>query len=376
MMIRMFLQLAGALLVSIVIGGCGQSKLPPEEKVIEVGVIMPLTGGAASLGKPCLNGVELAIDAFNQNSKAKTPVLRLNIEDDRAEPTASISSFQKLVAKKQIRLIIGPLTSGGTLAVAPLAERNHVVIISPGASAPSITGAGDYVFRVELSEEVGANQQAELAYSRLKYKSISLVYVNNEYGAGTARIFRDRFRQLGGTIITDEGFAPGTTDFRTILSKLQTSNEDAVFFVFQDDIVNFMKQRAELAIMTPVYTTPVFEDAGNLAKLGSLAEGVVFTHYGSFDANANSGPSLDFASSYANKFHNAPTYYSALGYDGMSVVLNALRNADFDQDKVTNLLYAVKDFPGVTGLLSIDKNGDVTKPVTLKTVRGGHFVAY
>jgi branched-chain amino acid transport system substrate-binding protein len=173
---------------------------------------------------------------------------------------------------------LGPLTSGTTLAVAPIAEKNHVVILSPGASAPKITQAGDYIFRNELSEAYGARAQAELAFSRLNFKSVALLYINNEYGVGTVGVFRDSFSRLGGRIVADEAFDSGATDFRTALTRIKQANPDAIFVVFQDEIANIVRQRAELGISVPIYTTPVFEDPENLKTLGPLAEGIIYTY--------------------------------------------------------------------------------------------------
>jgi branched-chain amino acid transport system substrate-binding protein len=343
---------------------------------IQVGTILPLTGGAASLGKASLNGMQLAIDEFNNRAAAGRLRVTLAIEDDRAEPATGVSAFQKLLATQHIRLVLGPLTSGVTLAVAPLAERNRVVILSPGASAPPITSAGAYVFRNELSEAYGARSQAELASSRLNFKSVALLYVNNEYGVGTVRVFRERFEQLGGRIVADEAFNTGATDFRTALTKIKTTKPDAIFVVFQDDIVNIVQQRAELGLEMPIYTTPVFEDAANLKKLGSLAEGILYTYYGSFDPDANSGVTADFVKAYQTRFGEPPTYYAALGYDAGGIMVAALRDAQYDQTKVKDSLYKVQKYQGVTGETSFDQNGDVMKPVSLKVVRGGRFVHY
>jgi branched-chain amino acid transport system substrate-binding protein len=346
------------------------------DNTVQIGIILPLTGGAANVGKAGLNGIQLAVDDFNAQIRTGEKKIDLIVEDDEAEPAAGVSAFEKLVAAHSIRLILGPVPSGVVLAVAPLAERSHVVIFSPGASAPAITQAGDYIFRNELSEEYGARAQADLAFSRLGFRSAALLYVNNEYGVGTVQVFRDRFAELGGRIVTDEAFSAGTTDFRTALTKIKSAKPDVILVVFQDDIVNVLRQRAQLDVSIPVFTTPVFEDPANLRKLGRLAEGILYTYYGSFDPEAHSGVTADFVNSYELHFGEPPTYYAALAYDAARILTSALVASQFDVDKVKDSLYGIQDFQGVTGATSFDRNGDVSKPITLKTVRGGRFVAY
>lgn len=357
-----------------------QSPKPVEPNIktsnLEIGVILPLTGGAASLGKASLSGMQLAIEEYNSAKTAGGPTVDLAVEDDQAQPAKAVAAFQKLIVTPGVQLVLGPLTSGSTLAVAPLAGKNHVVILSPGGSAPAITNAGNYVFRNELSEAYGARAQAELAFSRLGFKSVALLYVNNEYGVGTVSVFRKRFEELSGRIVADEGFNAGATDLRSALAKIKAAKPGAIFVVFQDEIVNILKQRIELGISASVYTTPVFEDPANLKTLGPLAEGVIYTYYGSFSPDAQTGATADFVAAYKKRFGNAPTYYAALGYDAARIEIAALQSAQFDLEKVKDSMYRIRNFPGVTGETSFDHNGDVTKPVSLKIVQGGRFVAH
>jgi branched-chain amino acid transport system substrate-binding protein len=342
---------------------------------VPIGVILPLSGGGASLGKACLNGVQLAADDFNADSAGSLRV-RLIVEDDQLKPAVGVSVFQKLTSVDKVKAVIGPLSSGVTLAVAPLAENAHVVILSPGASAPALTTAGDYIFRNELSEQYGAKIQAELAIKPLGFKRIAMFYPNNEYGVGTATVFRESYAQLGGKIVGDEAFQPETTDFRTALTRIKRANPDAIFVIFQDEIVNIVKQKTELAVPGTIYTTPVIEDSAILHDLGSLAEGIIHTHYGTFDSNASTGRSAEFVKRYVARFGQTPTYYSAQGYDAGALLFRALKDAGGNTDSIKSALHQIKSFPGVTGETSFDKNGDVTKPVSLRIIRNGQSQPY
>lgn len=363
-------------LVFVLAPACERSKPERRPSPVRIGVMLPLTGGAASLGQSCRRGVELAIEQYSQDKIAGQPDIVLVTEDTQAKPAQGISAFHKLTDADKVHAIIGPLASGVTIAVAPLTERAHTVILSPGASTPSISAAGEFVFRNELSEALGARRQAELAYQTLGYRKIALIYVNNEYGVGTATQFRSRFTELGGSVPVDEAFTPAATNFRTVLTKLKNSAADAVFFVYQDSVLDFMRQRAELGVATQVFTTPVFEDPSNLKNLGHLAEGVVYAYYGDFDPQSKDDLRRQFVVAYTTRYDETPTYYSALGYDAARILLKALSNCSFKRTSVAEALYSIKDFPGVTGITTFDSNGDVNKPVTLRTVRSGAFVKY
>jgi branched-chain amino acid transport system substrate-binding protein len=363
-------------LLMVVLAFVALSSCSPENKGIPIGVILPLSGGGASLGKACLNGIQLATDEFNSHGDNGLPRIRLVVEDDQLQPAAGVSAFQKLATVDKVRAMIGPLSSGVALAIAPLAERNHIVMLSPGASTPALTTAGDYIFRNELSEEYGARAQAQLAVKPLGFKRISLLYPNNEYGVGTARIFKMEYLKLGGEVVAEETFDQGATDFRTALIGIKAAHTDAIFVVFQDEIVNIARQKSELAVPGVLYTTAVVEDTAILRGLGALANGIVYTHYGTFENTETAGIVGAFVKSYSAKFGESPTYYSALGYDAGAILARSLKDAGGNPDGIKDALYRIQNFPGVTGETSIDRNGDVSKPVILKVIRDGHPTLY
>jgi branched-chain amino acid transport system substrate-binding protein len=374
-----FFLLAASLALVIFLTSCKRENAPEGQGGagdIQIGVMLPLSGGAASLGKACLNGIQLATDEFNAGGGGQTFHVRLVVEDDQVKPTVGVSVFQKLATVDKVKAVIGPLASGVALAIAPLAESNHVVILSPGASTPALTTAGDYIFRNELSEEYGARAQAELAIKPLGFKAMALLYVNNEYGVGTVKVFKDRYLQLGGKVVADEAFAQGATDFRTALTRIKAANPDAIFVVFNDEIVNIAKQKSELAVPGTIYTTAIVEDAAILGGLGALANGIVYAHYGTFDNTAPSDSGGDFVKKYSTKFGEPPSYFAALGYDAGAILLRALKDAGGNADGIKDALYKIQKFPGVTGETSFDKNGDVTKPVILKVIKQGRPALY
>lgn len=371
------LQILGVSSLAVLLSaGCERGDSKPGPTKVRIGVMMPLTGGAASLGQSCRRGVELAIEQHNRTTNLGRARVLLVIEDTQAKPAQGISAFHKLTEADKVSAVVGPLASGVAMAVAPLTQRAKTVILSPGASTPSLTTAGDFVFRNELSEAYGARRQAELAYDTLGYRTVALIYVNNEYGVGTAEQFRKRFTDLGGKVLVDEAFAPAATNFRTILTRIKSANPDAVFFVYQDSILDFMRQRSELRVTTQVFTTPVFEAASNIENLGELAEGVIYAYYGEFDPRGSGELVRTFVADYRKRFNEAPTYYSALGYDAARILLKALTDCSYQPSALPGALYSISNFPGVTGMTTFDRNGDVTKPVTLRTVRSGQFVKF
>lgn len=344
-----------------------------EARTVPIGVIMPLTGDAAIYGVPSFNAMKLAVSQAEADLSQQGIRVELISEDSQAKPAMAVSAVQKLVNANHVRAVLGPLASSETLAVSPIAETNKIVLLSPSSSAPAITSAGDYVFRTELSESLGGVAQADLAVDKLGYKKVACIYINNDYGAGLFEVFKQRFTEKGGIVTFAEAFAQGTTDFRGTLAKISSVQLDAIFIISHDEILNFVRQEVELGIKIPIYTTPMFEDRRNLEKLGPLANGVIYTYYGTFNPDVKLGPTQAFVQAYTTRFGEPPTYYAALAYDATRILLKALQAAEAERIELKDALLQVQSFEGVTGKMSFDKNGDILKPVSLKTVKDGRF---
>ncbi|HOG20435.1 MAG TPA: ABC transporter substrate-binding protein [Salinivirgaceae bacterium] len=143
---------------------------------IMIGVILPLTGPVAEPGQNALRGIQTATDIFNadvNNSKK----IKLIIEDSKSEPKTGVSSINKLIFTDNIKIVIGDIMSSVFLACAPIAEKNKIVTISPGASAPEVKNAGDYIFRNYLSDDFDGKVMANYLVSKERIKNVGIISV-------------------------------------------------------------------------------------------------------------------------------------------------------------------------------------------------------
>ena len=362
--------IAIALIVCMVIWIGQNKKMDGGKDTIVIGAILPLTGDVAFVGEPIKNAIQLYLDNYNRENEKKVEVI---FEDSRADKNKALSILQNFRTQK-VNIILGPVTSGEVLSLAPEAEKNKIVILSPGASASSITNAGDFIFRNELSDDLGAKAQAQLAIEKLNWKRIAVLYTNNDYGVGVLKNFEARFTQLGGIVTSKVAFESESSDFHTQIATIKRYPSDALFIIAQNEYPNIIKQIKEYGIKTPIYATPIFEDASFIELLGRLSEGIFYTYYGNFDVQSIDNNCKTFVNDFKSKFNVYPSYYAALGFDNIGLMIEALKSVSFDQSRVKDGLYSISGYQGVTGEISFDNNGDVYKPVILKKVENGHFV--
>jgi len=334
-----------------------------------IGAILPLSGGSAQWGIPPHNAAMMAVDEVNAKGGIKGQKIRLDTEDSMCEPATGVAAIQKILAGPKPIGIMGAICSSVTLAIAPIAEQNKVVLISPATTSPLLTHAGDYIFRVIPSDALRGQVFAQYVYSR-GYRRVSCLYINNEGGLGNEQTFAQDFQKLGGKIISVDAYPQGTQDVRSQLTKIKAAKPDAVLVVsYPDDTPIVLRQAAQLTLNLPLFfQTEALDDPAVLERASSAANGVTYI----LPAKAT-GPVPDaFAAAYRVRFGKAPELYAAEGYDVIMLIANILNAAPaITSDALKEGLYHTKNYAGASGTITFDENGDVIKPMAIKQIKDG-----
>ena len=344
-----------------------------EEKEIRIGAVFCMTGSGKTVGEDTFRGVELAVEQINSKGGILDKKIKLIIEDDQTAPQMSVTATQKLIKSDKVKVIIGALPSSNTLADIPVAESSRVVLLSPASSNPKISKGGDYIFRNWISDLVEGEAIAKYIFNVLKQKKVAILFVNNEYGSGLKDVFKNIFEQLGGTVTIAESYEQDATDFRTQLTKIKATSPDSIYYPgHPKEIALILNQAKEMKISLPFESAVAFEDPIVLELSKGNAEGVIYsTPF--FDLNSDSPAIKKFTETFRKKYNRDPGVFAAHGYDALNIIALAIQKGGYDSDKIKEQLYKIKDFDGVSGKTSFDHNGDVIKPVSIKTVKNGKF---
>jgi branched-chain amino acid transport system substrate-binding protein len=346
-----------------------------EEKEIKIGAVLCLTGSGAPYGEDALRGIQLALEEINQTGGINGKKIKLIVEDDQTDPTISVSAVSKLINRDKVKVIIGAVTSSSMLADAPVAEKAKVVMISPGASNPHITQAGDYIFRNWISDALEGKAMARYLYNNEGVKKVAILYINNDYGTGLKDVFSNEFIKLGGNITAIEMYNQDDTDFRTQLIKIKNTHPQRIYLPgYYKEMALILKQAKELKIEIPFRSVVTFEEPELLKLAPKEAEGVIYSSP-LYNPESQDEIIVKFVTNFKNRYGRDPGIFAAHGYDAMMIVASVLKNIrNITGDTIKEGLYKVKNFPGVSGLTSFDENGDVIKPVAIKQVKNGKFV--
>jgi branched-chain amino acid transport system substrate-binding protein len=376
--------IVGVIIALVVIGGAyaifrnkdnsGNSDTKPDTamvssgETIKVGWLGPLTGDGGKIGENAKAATEIAVDEVNAEGGINGKKLELIYEDGKCTGKDASNAANKLINVDKVSVILGGACSGETSAFAGIAEQAKVTTISYCSSAPTISNAGDYIFRVYPSDTFQGSFAADYVYNTLGKRKVAVLYVKTDYGSGVDKVFVEKFKQLGGQILSDEGYEQTARDFRTQISKIKASGPDLVYFIgYTEASVPFLKQASDQKLGVTLYGADAWDDTKLFEQAGAAGEGVMYTV-------AAPSKSQSFKDKMKAKLGTEEVIAcSAPAYDAVKLLKQVMEKVGTDSTAIKNELYKTTYTGGVSAeSLSFDKNGDITKAdYVIKTVKNG-----
>lgn len=351
-----------------------QTKQEPDE--IKIGAILPLTGDGAIYGSALKKGMDLALASVNDNGGIDGKKLSIIYEDSQLDPKVAVAAANKLIFVDKVPLVVGCMFSSTTLAIVPVAEKSKVVLLSPTASAEAVPNTGPYVFSIYPSDAYDGMFLAEFVTRMLKKHKAAIISVQADAMQVFSQAFSRTFKKLGGRIVFEEYYAPGTDDFRSVLTKLSSVNPDVVCLPgYLEEIAKILRQAREIGLKSKMVTISTAFDEKILALAGDAAEGLLMSAP-FYDPEAKRAQVIKFRNSYEQLYGEIPNVWAAYGYDVVGIAAAAFANREQHGTAIRDELSKIRDFPGLTGKTSFLENGGVEKTLRVMTIHEGEFLEY
>lgn len=344
---------------------------------IKVGVNYELSGNVATYGQDSVNGIKLAIDEINADGGVNGKEIELVSMDNKSEASEATSVATKLVTQEKVLAILGPATSGNFKATIPVSESNQVPIISASATADDVTNNDgavyEYVFRTCFSDSYQGSGMATYATDTLgATKAVIIKDTSSDYAKGLAENFTTTFEAAGGTIVGEEGYVAGDTDFNAILTKVKGLDFDVVYLPgYYSEVGLIIKQARDLGVDAPFLGGDGYDSPTLLELAGADAlNDVYFTnHYSSIDEDPLV---VKFQEAYKAEYNTDASAFNALGYDLGYFIADAIGRAEsLDPAAVHDALASTTDFTGVTGTITVDEMHNAVKSMVVIGLENG-----
>lgn len=343
-----------------------------ELEIYRIGALLPLSGSLENYGKSVKNGLMLALNDINKEGGVKGKKLDILFEDDGSDEKKAVEKVNSFI-QGGFPLIIGGVTSNIALAVAPVCEQKKVILLSPTASSPKLSGSGQYIFRNYPSDNLEGRVMAEYAVRRMKVRSASIFYVDNEYGNGLKEVFEERFTALGGTVPMEHGYPQASTDFAAAVKQVQVNPSDGLYLIgYYQEIAAILQEIQKQKVNVKIFSVEGVAQPMILEIASDVAEGIVYPQP-PYNPESNDPEVKKFVESYKKEYPTKPDIDAAFAYDALRIVARAIGNSTtYPQDLRSRI--ADTNFRGITGEIDFDANGDVNITPKMFQIKGGQFV--
>jgi branched-chain amino acid transport system substrate-binding protein len=366
--------------VVIVSLSCGGNAGPSgaSRNVIQVGLVVPLTGDVKTFGESARNGAMLAIDEANAAGGVNGKRIAVVATDDKNDPTETANAGSKLVDMDKVVAIIGSVSSKCSVPLSDKCQSAKIPMITPTSTSANVTVGvdgkrKDYVFRACFIDPFQGTVGARFAIDSLKAKTAAVMYdVGNDYSKGLADYFKAAFEKDGGKVVAFESYAKDDVDFSALLTKVKQSSPDVLFLPDYYNKVGLMAKQARQLGVAATFLGGDGWDSPEMAKIaGDAINGGYFTnHYSPDDPR----PEVqEWVKKYQAKYGQKPDALATLGYDAALLLIQALKNSpNAKPDEIKAALGVIKDFPCVSGKITFDEWGNPIKSaVVLQYTKDG-----
>lgn len=340
---------------------------------VVIGVAGPFS---QARGVSMRHAAQLAADEINTRGGIGGRPLELVFADDSGRDSLAVVVAQRLRNDPRVVAVVGHLTSGTSIAAGRVygSGVDPVVMISPSASSPDLSGINPYVFRVCPSDLTHGPQLARFVRQRLGAARAGVIYINNDYGRGVRRTFVAEFVRLGGTIVSEDPYLPATTSLEPYLTRLGGSDPEVLVLATERAGAELaLREMAQLGLRWPVVGGDALTGI-EAASGGALAEGVRVSS--AYLADRPGERNAAFVEAYAQAFAGQrPDHRGAGAYDILHLLARVLAESGTARRSIREHLARMPAFEGVTGRIDFNDQGDVPdKPVVIGVVRAGRLV--
>ena len=349
------------------------------EDAIKIGVIGPMTGGAAVYGNAVANGAQIAVDEINALGGIQ---LQLDVQDDEHDPEKGINAFNA-VLDNGAQMILGTVTTAPCIAVAAEAYEERVFMLTPSASSTKVIEGRDNVYQVCFTDPAQGAASAQYIFDHKLGTKVGIIYNNgSDYSVGIYQTFIEKAKELGLEVVAEPTFSSeDNADFSVQIAACKDKGADVVFLPIYYTPASLILAQSKAVEYAPIFFGVDGMD-GILTLEGfdkTLAEGVMLLT--PFSADAEDDLTKNFVAKYQQAYGEIPNQFAADAYDGIYALYAAIQNtgitAETDYAEACELLIAEMqkiEIAGLTGTMTWAATGEVTKTPTAVVIENGVYV--
>ena len=363
------------------VGLCGAPAAAAD--TIKVGAILAVTGPASFLGAPEAKTLEMLTEELNAKGGIGGKNIQLIIKDSGASPEKAISFAKQLIEEEKVFAIIGPSTSGETMAIKNLAEESKTLLLSCAAAEVIVKPVAKYVFKTPQMDRDAVIRIFE-QMKKMKIAKIGVMSSNTGFGKAGKEQIEKLAPEHGIQIAVSEVYDKAATDLTAEVTKVSAANVQGIINWSIEPAQSICIKNARQACpMVPVFQSHGFGNIQYAKSAGAAADGVIFpagrllVAESLSDKHPQKAVLLDYKKKYEAKYKEDVSTFGGHAYDAFLILTKAIEKAGTDKEKVRAAIESTKGLVGTAGVFNFsaeDHNGLDKNAFEMLTVKDGKFV--
>ncbi|GHT34043.1 hypothetical protein FACS189434_09530 [Bacteroidia bacterium] len=340
-----------------------------DKKTVNIAAILSLTGSGAEYGNDQLRAIELVKESL-KNTETKYNY-NFIVQDSKSTPKDAIQAYNNISVVNRIDVVMSILSTVSS-SLQPITDKDSIPLFFTG-STPGITQSTNLVFRSLPTSDYQTESLVKNFFSSHKAESsVSILYLNDDYGIGNAQSFKRELQKQGNMkILSEEAINTNDKNGRIILTKIIRDNPDCLFIAFYSKaLANILRQLKELNYKGQILTPIEISYPEVLELAGSAANDAVFVGN---STKPQDEKSINFVENYVAKYKTQPTLDAIYAFDEMQVIINTIEENGYSLDTFRKLK-GNSEYNSPNGYFKINSLGDFEYEMTLFTIKNGKIV--
>jgi len=242
---------------------------------IKIGALFAITGPASFLGEPERNTAQMVVDEINKSGGIKGRILELVVYDTQGDATKAVQAATRLIKEDKVAVIIGPSTTGDSMAVIPIVEKAQIPLISCAAGIKITEPVKKWVFKTAQNDSLAVARIFE-HLKKQKINKVAILTVSDSFGSSGREQLKAQAASFGIQIINDDTYGPKDTDMTPQLTKIRGSQAQAlVCWGTNPGPAVIARNAKQLGLKLPLYMSHGISSKKFIALAGDAAEGII-----------------------------------------------------------------------------------------------------
>jgi len=350
---------------------------------IKVGAILAVTGPASFLGAPEAKTLEMLTADINAKGGINGKKIELIIKDSAASPEKAISFAKQLIEEEKVFAIIGPSTSGETMAIKNLAEESKTLLLSCAAAEVIVKPVAKYVFKTPQMDRDAVIRIFE-QMKKMNISKIGVLSSNTGFGKAGKEQIEKLAPEHGIQVLVSEVYDKAATDLTAEVTKLKAAGVQAIVnWSIEPAQAIVIKNARQIGITAPIFQSHGFGNIQYVQAAGAAADGVIFPAGRLLvaetlsDKNPQKALLTDYKSKFETKYKENVSTFGGHAYDAFLILTKAIEKAGADKEKVRTAIETTRGLVGTAGVFNFsaeDHNGLDKNAFEMLTVKDGKFV--